>query len=169
VLRWNSYVNLRHIYKIKWEHLRPYTNTDTPWSTHYRLERESMIRMLAKGKILTTYEPGTQLQRQGSPRPAETSIQPTIINRVDDDLHSPDLDAVSTISSDDSECSPLQSDFPFSKTEAAGNDDRPPKAPPDKPNNGGGLYGLRRVFQCIYSWPRSIFRWLWIRLLSKVW
>ncbi|KAF2742501.1 hypothetical protein M011DRAFT_371068, partial [Sporormia fimetaria CBS 119925] len=61
-LRWDSYVNLRHVYKIEWKHLRRYNNADTPWSMEYQFERESMIRMLAKGRVLTAYEPGPQLQ-----------------------------------------------------------------------------------------------------------
>ncbi|KAF2662247.1 hypothetical protein K491DRAFT_710191 [Lophiostoma macrostomum CBS 122681] len=45
-LRWGSYVNIRHIYKVEWAHLRPYTNPDIPGDLLYRFERDSMIRML---------------------------------------------------------------------------------------------------------------------------
>ncbi|KAF3031246.1 hypothetical protein E8E12_000390 [Didymella heteroderae] len=52
-LRWNSYVNIRHVYKIDWTLLMPYSNLNTPGVTAFRLERESTVRMLAKGKVLT--------------------------------------------------------------------------------------------------------------------
>jgi len=42
------------------EHLKPYTNPEFPNTKVYRFERESVIRMLAKGKTLTMYEPGPQ-------------------------------------------------------------------------------------------------------------
>jgi hypothetical protein len=67
-LRWDSYVNIRHIYKIQGSLLWSYANPDTPYQLVYRLERESTVRMLAKGKVLTTYEVGTQLDNRGSKR-----------------------------------------------------------------------------------------------------
>ncbi|KAF2202446.1 hypothetical protein GQ43DRAFT_369098, partial [Delitschia confertaspora ATCC 74209] len=57
LLRWESYVNLRDVYSIDWENLRDYGNPDTPLTHGYRFQRESMIRLLAKGKQLTGYFP----------------------------------------------------------------------------------------------------------------
>jgi hypothetical protein len=66
-LRWESYVNIRHVYKTEWSHLKAYTNTDTPNTWDFCFDRESMIRMLAKTKTLTGYEPGVvRLQRSYS-------------------------------------------------------------------------------------------------------
>ncbi|ORY11169.1 hypothetical protein BCR34DRAFT_466426, partial [Clohesyomyces aquaticus] len=61
-LRWDSYVNLRDIYSIEWSCLKSYGNPDTPQNLDYRFDRESMIRMLAKTKTLTTYEADSQYQ-----------------------------------------------------------------------------------------------------------
>ncbi|KAF2625436.1 hypothetical protein BU25DRAFT_309614, partial [Macroventuria anomochaeta] len=60
-LRWDSYVNIRHVYKIDWRLLKPYSNLNTLWVTLFRLERESTVRMIAKGKVLTLYEPSEQV------------------------------------------------------------------------------------------------------------
>jgi hypothetical protein len=48
------------VYKIHVGLLEPYTNPETPNTEVYRFERESMVRMLAKGKTLTMYEAGPQ-------------------------------------------------------------------------------------------------------------
>lgn len=60
VLRWDSYVIIRNVYKIDLSLLRPYTNPEMPAAKGFRFERESTIRMLAKGKTLTLYEPDPQ-------------------------------------------------------------------------------------------------------------
>jgi hypothetical protein len=73
-LRWNSYVNLRHVYKIDLSLLRPYTNPDFPATEAFRFERGSMTRMLAKGKSLTLYEPGSQYVNQRLKRSASDPI-----------------------------------------------------------------------------------------------
>lgn len=59
-LRWDSYVNIRHVYKIDIALLKPYTNPNCASTDVFRFERESLIRMLAKSKTLTIYEPGPQ-------------------------------------------------------------------------------------------------------------
>lgn len=64
-LRWDSYVNIRHIYKIDRTLLKLYANLNTPKTSLFRLERESTVRMVAKGKILTLYEPGVQVLLPG--------------------------------------------------------------------------------------------------------
>lgn len=66
MLRWNSYVNIRHVYKIDIELLERYTNPDFSDSEVYRFKQESLIRMLAKGKTLTMYEPGPQFVESDS-------------------------------------------------------------------------------------------------------
>lgn len=102
-LRWDSYVNLRHVYKVDWVHLRPYTNPDTPQDSYFRLERESTVRMLAKGRVLTNYESGPQY---GSDKTTLETSQSTI--------------------SQDSE-----TDFQALSNDAERVADRPPRAPPD--------------------------------------
>jgi hypothetical protein len=52
-LRWESYVNIRHVYKTDWAHLKPYSNLDTPNIISFQFDRESITRMIAKGKVLT--------------------------------------------------------------------------------------------------------------------
>ncbi|KAF9738781.1 hypothetical protein PMIN01_04064 [Paraphaeosphaeria minitans] len=85
-LRWDSYVNIRHVYKIAWPLLKPYTNPDTPHAQAFRLDRESCDKMLSKTKLLTNYDPATQHPVQpthharhecpASGRPAYPSRQP---------------------------------------------------------------------------------------------
>jgi hypothetical protein len=58
-LQRKSYVNIRYVYKIKIELLRPYTKPEAPDIKTYQFE-ESVIRMLAKGKALTMYGAGPQ-------------------------------------------------------------------------------------------------------------
>ncbi|KAF9693670.1 hypothetical protein EKO04_008515 [Ascochyta lentis] len=81
-LRWDSYVNIRHIYKIDWTLLTPYANLNTPNVSHFRLEWESTVRMIAKGKILTLYEPGVQVPvpeiQKARTEPAYTSTDPAL-------------------------------------------------------------------------------------------
>lgn len=61
-LRWDSYVNIRHVYKIDWTLLRPYANPDTPYVQSFRFDRESCDKMISKTKVLTNYEPEVQHQ-----------------------------------------------------------------------------------------------------------
>jgi hypothetical protein len=64
------------VYKIDLSLLRAYANPETPDMTAYQFERESLIRMIAKGKSLTLYEPGSQVP---NPQRAETEpIQPLV-------------------------------------------------------------------------------------------
>jgi hypothetical protein len=80
-LRWESYVNIRHVYKTEWSCLKAYTNTDTPSTWDFCFDRESMIRMLAKTKTLTGYEPGIT-------RPQRSYSMPMASNGgVDDDVY----------------------------------------------------------------------------------
>jgi hypothetical protein len=65
-LRSDSYVNIRHVYSIKWSLLKEYTNCEIPTAEGFRFELESTIKLLAKSKLLTKYECGTQYQSSGS-------------------------------------------------------------------------------------------------------
>jgi len=66
-LRCDSYVNIRNVYEIAWTHLKTYASPNSATTRLYCLERESMVRMLAKSKTLTNYEPGPQFQRPSEP------------------------------------------------------------------------------------------------------
>lgn len=80
-LRWDSYVNIRHVYKIEWALLKPYANPNTPYIQTFRFDRESCDKMLAKTKVLTNYEPGPQFHIQPSGmtgRRAATSPYPPL-------------------------------------------------------------------------------------------
>ncbi|KAF2872333.1 hypothetical protein BDV95DRAFT_491727 [Massariosphaeria phaeospora] len=148
VLRWDSYVNLRHVYKVDWRHLRPYANPDTPYNSVYRIERESMVRLLAKGKVLTTYEPGPQSQR----RPPRVQI-PSPETQISQ-LQSPTSDTASIISSEySSPSAPLHSDFLGSKYDAPESTRPPFKVPPDRDIDGGRLETIRWIFHFILGWP----------------
>lgn len=59
-LRWDSYVNIRNVYKIDWTLLKVYTNPGTPNVTLFQFDRISTMRLLARGTNLTKYEPGPQ-------------------------------------------------------------------------------------------------------------
>lgn len=68
-LRWDSYVNIRYVYEIDWSHLKVYANPDMPDVERFRFERESLIRLLAKSKLLTQYESGPQMVKRSSSEP----------------------------------------------------------------------------------------------------
>lgn len=61
-LRCDSYVNIRNVYEVDWTCLKTYASPNCATTRLYCLERESMVRMLAKSKTLTNYEPGPQFQ-----------------------------------------------------------------------------------------------------------
>lgn len=136
-LRWDSYVNIRHVYKIDWSLLKTYANPDTPNTQQYRFERESTIRLLAKSKILTTYEPGSQHQALGLKRSISEPIGVLTgtIQTVEVDppqVRSPSSDRASVASIVCSVASsPHQSDFWRPDTEGYRIALQPPKVPPD--------------------------------------
>ncbi|KAH5329928.1 hypothetical protein HBI12_072410 [Parastagonospora nodorum] len=150
-LRWDSYVNIRHVYKIDISLLRAYSNPDTPTVEVYHFERESTIRMLAKGKSLTLYEPGPQFVGAGLQR---TRSEPTPTTHdayyiaMPMDTQWPSITAYPpppTRSSQNWSTYPSpnrQPDFHISRTEAARIPGTPPKVPPD-----GGLTTLATVYQ----------------------
>ncbi|PSN68657.1 hypothetical protein BS50DRAFT_490093 [Corynespora cassiicola Philippines] len=113
-LRWHSYVNVRDVYKIDWELLRPYANPDTPSITDYRFGYQSTVQMLAKTRVLTKYEPGSQLQRN-----LEVPQSPKS-----------DTASVASVSTQPEKSAPAQWDFHSWKPNLYVLASRPPKAPP---------------------------------------
>jgi len=59
-LRWNSYVNIRHVYKIDWSLLKVYTNSESPNTQSFCFNKESRRFLAGRSKALTGYEPGPQ-------------------------------------------------------------------------------------------------------------
>lgn len=119
-LRWESYINLRHVYKVEWAHLRPYANPDTPEVSYFRLERESTVRMLAKGRVLTNYEPGWQYRYVSSaPSTSETSQEAGF-----------QATEVSSLVNENS-------NYPDVLNDAEGAMARPPRDPPDPDSLSG--------------------------------
>ncbi|KAF2692214.1 hypothetical protein K458DRAFT_326153, partial [Lentithecium fluviatile CBS 122367] len=168
-LRWDSYVNLRHVYKIEWSYLKAYSNPDTPERTVFRFDRESMIRLLAKTKTLTNYEPGPQYQYRrpilqipsqgirGQPVDHETGERERD-RELEGQSPKSISDASSIISSEYSGLSPiLQSDFGSAGRTAERSTPRPPKAPPDK---RGRWRMLWRLLQCLLAWPLVWVAWI---------
>jgi hypothetical protein len=171
-LRWDSYVNLRHVYKIEWTHLRAYSNPDTPERSVFCFDRDTMVRLLAKTKTLTNYEPGPQHQHRRSPAPPLViSIRGIPENHGDRDPRvreremepqSPKSwsDASSVISSEYSGRSPilLQSDFGSAGETDARSSPPLPKAPPDRERSRWREVWrlLRRVLMWPLVWVRRI-------------
>jgi hypothetical protein len=134
-LRWDSYVNIRHVYKIEMSLLKPYTNAECPVEV-FRFERESLIRMLAKGKTLTLYEPGPQFLNASLTR---SRTEP--INASNDESHhaedemrkewSPASDAISVPSIVPSMESETQGDFREASTDGSRLAGPIPKVPPN--------------------------------------
>lgn len=98
-LRWDSYVNIRHVYKIDWTLLKPYSNVNTPRIAMFQLERDSLVRMIAKGKILTLYAPSEQMQMPAlqwistaPPRLSTSNNSYSHLERGEPGLGSPDSD-----------------------------------------------------------------------------
>jgi hypothetical protein len=159
-------VNLRHVYKIEWSYLKPYSNPDTPERNAFRLDRESLVRLLAKTRTLTNYEPGPQYQTRRRTVPLiQTQEQPTDYSpgaqEGDFDPQSPKSisDGSSVISSGYSGLSPiLQSDFGSAGNTAERSTWRPRKAPPDRT-----VSRWRRLWQllrCIWAWPLVWVGWI---------
>lgn len=117
-------MNIRHVFKIDWSLLWPYTNPETP-ETHESLQfdRVSRVRLLAKAKALIQYEPGPQFESDAE------SIQDANQNR---EMIGVEAEAVSmsrVMSSATN--SPSQSDFQISEIEYGRIPRSRLKAPPD--------------------------------------
>jgi hypothetical protein len=134
-LRWDSYVNIRHVYKIDLSLLRAYANPETTDVTAYQFERESLIRMIAKGKSLTLYEPGPQVpnphRAQSEPMPSLTGFTPSCEDNISR-VTSPVSDArIVAAQWPPLSCTDPQVDFRLPTTEKDGIPGPPTKVPPD--------------------------------------
>ncbi|KAF2833978.1 hypothetical protein CC86DRAFT_390037 [Ophiobolus disseminans] len=137
-LRWDSYVNIRHVYKIDLSRLEPYTNPEYPGTEVYRFEGESVIRMLAKGKTLTMYEPGPQFVSVGLVR-SHSAPTPTYSRKESQHTtrqgtrgsRSPASDPPSAFSAVPSVASGVQGDFQVAVTDDTRIAGPIPKVPPD--------------------------------------
>jgi hypothetical protein len=135
-LRWDSYVNIRHVYKIDLSRLEPYTNPEYPSTEVYRFERESVIRMLAKGKTLTMYEPGPQFVSVGLVRSHSAPTYPLketqhVARRDMRESRSLALGAASAFSAEPSVPHGVQWDFHMALTDGTRIAGPIPKVPPD--------------------------------------
>lgn len=164
VLRWDSYVNLRHVYKIDWTLLRPYSNPDTPNIQQYHFEKESTIRMLAKSRFLTTYETGPQYQSPISLRMPTPYVQTAAIDR-DARMMSPMSDR--SFASDRSTCSPVPQPafLGLNKSITDGHTPSTAKAPPDDVDETPDPNIIRFILRCILRWPWIVINrvWIWLR------
>jgi hypothetical protein len=134
-LRWDSYVNIRHVYKIDLSLLRAYANPETPDVNVYQFERESLIRMIAKGKSLTLYEPDPQVlnphRAQSEPMPSMTEFTPSYgYNMPRTTSPTPDARIVAARCPSASYSDP-QVDFRLATTDKDSIPGRPTKVPPD--------------------------------------
>jgi hypothetical protein len=132
-LRWDSYVNIRHVYKIDWSLLKAYTNSESTDTGTFRLRRESMIRMLAKGKTLTLYEPGPQFQ---SLRPERKISEPRHISSEAGEPIKETSQRRRSLASivpihDSGTCAAPQADFRKASYDPEQRAGPPPKVPPD--------------------------------------
>jgi hypothetical protein len=85
-LRTNSYVNIRHIYRIRHSLLQTYTNPVTPDVEQYRLKGESKIRMIAKCKTLTNYEPTRQFGSLPKPKSEPSAVSMSVSRPASTDV-----------------------------------------------------------------------------------
>lgn len=164
-LRWDSYVNLRDVYRVEWRHLRPYSNPSTPGIDDFRLERESMVRLLAKGRVLTAYAPGPQHQLAAPVSlPGETSTARSGIA-----VSELDSQTWSVESSRNSSPGPSQPDFSLPRPERPGYTGRPPRAPPEVLTWYRVVVGgiIRYILTYILRWPLHAVRFLWALRLRR--
>lgn len=160
-------MNLRHVYRMEWAHLKPYSNPEAPSTLVYQFDRDSMIRLLAKSKQLTNYEPGPQRRSRSTPiieipaQPTTTNVRPYERETMPTQSPVSDTDCISVISrsSEYSGLSPiLQSDFGSAGSNEERSIPKPPKAPPDRNGVRGGL--LRRVLWLVLEWLQKLGRWV---------
>jgi hypothetical protein len=138
-LRWESYVNIRHVYKTDWAHLKPYSNLDAPNITSFQFDRESITRMIAKGKVLTLYEPGEQVaapglrtRRTAPPRVVTSTDSTSHLERGGLDLSSPVSEAGTAASSATTRTpTTYESDFRTLSDDGERSREAPPEEPPD--------------------------------------
>ncbi|KAF2736434.1 hypothetical protein EJ04DRAFT_489940 [Polyplosphaeria fusca] len=173
VLRWDSYVNLRHVYKVDISNLGPYANPDAPDVLDFRLERESMIRLLSKSRFLTGYETGKQLD--GLERQAECSpTQPR-------EWLIPERDRSTSPPSPDPESSPTRSkptdltpliEHPFlgepNNEQGQETETEPELDRGEQQRKTMSRWEMvRRFFQVVLGWPWSILKRLQLWLSAR--
>ncbi|RMZ69480.1 hypothetical protein GMOD_00006296 [Pyrenophora seminiperda CCB06] len=71
-LRWDSHVNIRHIYKINWSLLKTYKTPGSPDTQSFCSNKESRRHTIGTSRVLTEYEPGPQHEGCSSPDPKRT-------------------------------------------------------------------------------------------------
>lgn len=169
------------MYKLEWAHLRPYSNPDTPGCAAYRFERESMIKLFAKSKVLTNYDAGPQHvvpRKNHTPPlriPAATRAHVSGGGDDGDDMRSPKSalsDASRRSSSAESVAaleglSPLlpgESDFGIAWASEERCSTVPKKAPPDAEGRARSRWGVvRSVLWWVLAWARSV----WARIRAR--
>lgn len=163
VLRWDSYVNLRHVYKIDWTLLRPYSNPETPSILQYHFEKESTIRMLAKSRFLTTYETGPQYQ---SSIPLRMPIPYVQTAATDRDVRMMSPMSSRSYGSDRSTCSPVPQPafLGLNRSTMGGPTQSTAKAPPDDSGESPDSSVIRFIFRCILRWPWIVINRIWALL-----
>jgi hypothetical protein len=173
LLRWDSYVNMRDVYKVDWSCLRHYANPDTPFTQDYSFQRESLLRLLAKGKQLTGYYPSHDQARQKirsySPDIQESPVPPVSPESSVGWPPSPPLqwDTASKSPHGYPEFpSPARQPFLGRRHGQYGIISIPEEEsqPPDDESKPKRLGIIRRMIAYILGWPLFIIRRLWARL-----
>lgn len=158
-LRWDSYVNLRHVYKVDIANLRPYVNPDAPEVLDFRIEKESFNRLLSKSRFLTGYETENQLAAQDSETVPISVRSPEWVIPERDRSFSPP----SSIR-ERSPTSETSSEFPLARSSFLGdsNDSRHSK---DRQRSRMSWYEtIYHYFDMVRGWPRTILKRLQIWL-----
>ncbi|KAJ4294382.1 hypothetical protein N0V90_008072 [Kalmusia sp. IMI 367209] len=185
-LRWDSYVNIRHVYKIDWALLKPYSNPDTPQIQTFRFDRESCDKMLAKTKVLTNYEPGPQhqvsapvyptyqqlprravtsplpQQQHSAERPVRPRVQPISQSYREDLVNSPkSISDGSSVAGSvaGSEYSGLSPILQSDFGERHTEDEMSTGVPRQKPPDGS-LMRFWRLLLWLLRWPLEVLKWL---------
>jgi hypothetical protein len=171
LLRWDSYVNLRDVYKIEWSCLRHYGNPDTPFIHDYRFQRESLVRLLAKGKQLTGYDPSNDQARQRIRSPSlDIQESPVSPQSSSDWPPSPPLywDTTSKPSAGHPGfCAPARQPFLGRQRGQYGTISIPEEEPADDKPNSKRFGIIGRIFSYLLRWPWLIIRRLWARFWKK--
>lgn len=172
LLRWDSYVNLRDVYKVEWSCLRHYTNPDTPLVQDYRFNHDSLHRLYAKGKQLTGYYPSHDQARQRIRSPSPDLLQSPISPES-----SPGWAQPPPVHWDSAPTSPQEHPGIYAPVAQpflgrhrgqygaiSIPEEEEPREPPDDASKPRRLGLIRRMIVFILGWPYFIIRRLWARL-----